>query len=75
SEITSQTAAARAEIRGVVSVNPASTPVASPAVPGYCTVFTTLQVFDATTGSTIVLTSDTRFSNSGPVVIPLITAR
>jgi hypothetical protein len=73
-EITTQTAN-RAEIRGVVTVNPASTPVASPAIPGYCAVFTTLQIFDAATGSTIVLTSDTRVSNTGPVVIPLVVAR
>ena len=72
-EITAQTAA-RAEIRGVVTVN-GPTPIASPAIPGYCTVFTTLQVFDATTGSTVVFTSDTRVSNYGTFVIPLITAR
>ena len=73
-EITSQTAI-RAEIRGVVTVNPASTPVATATVPGYCTVFTTLQIFDAATGSTVVFTSDTRVSNAGPVAIPLIGAR
>ncbi len=72
--ITTQTGN-RAEIRGVVTVNPASTPVATPNAPGYCAVFTTLQIFDETTGSTIVLTSDTRVSNAGPVVIPLIVAR
>jgi hypothetical protein len=69
-EITAQTGA-RAEIRGVVTVNPGPTPVANPTVPGYCTVFTTLQIFDETTGSTIVLTSDTRGSNTGPVAVPL----
>ena len=74
SEITAQTAN-RAEIRGVVTVNPASTPVATATVPGYCTVFTTLQIFDAATGSTVVFTSDTRVSNAGPVAIPLIGAR
>jgi hypothetical protein len=74
SEITTQTAN-RAEIRGQINVNPSSTPVANPTVPGYCTVFTTLQIFDETTGSTVVLTSDTRVSNSGPVVIPLIAQR
>ena len=74
SEITTQTAN-RAEIRGQINVNPSSTPVANPTVPGYCTVFTTLQIFDETTGSTVVLTSDTRVSNSGTVVIPLIAQR
>jgi hypothetical protein len=56
--VTSETAA-RAEIRGVVVVNP-PTAVASPAAEGYCTVFTTLEVFDSTTGSTVSSTSDTR---------------
>ena len=50
---------ARAEIRGVVIVNPSPTPVGSPAPVGYCSVFTTLEVFDAN-GSTVALTSDTR---------------
>src|ERR1017187_3819231 len=72
--ITTQTGN-RAEIRGAVTVNPASTPVAGAATPGYCTVFTTLQIFDETTGSTVVLTSDTRVTNAGPVVIPLMTVR
>ena len=56
--VTSETTA-RAEIRGVVVINPSPTPVASPAAIGYCSVFTTLEVFDAT-GSTVSLTSDTR---------------
>ena len=73
-EITAQTAN-RAEIRGQINVNPSSTSVASSAIYGYCTVFTTLQVFDATTGSTVVFTSDTRVSNYGTFVIPLMTAR
>ena len=73
SEITNQTGN-RAEIRGQINVNP-PTPVASPTNPGYCTVFTTLQIFDETTGSTVVLTSDTRVSTYGPFAIPLITAR
>jgi hypothetical protein len=73
-EITSQTAN-RAEIRGVVTVNPVPTPAATPTNPGYCTVFTTLQVFDAATGSTVALTSDTRVSNAGPVIIPLVAQR
>ena len=58
---TSETAA-RAEIRGVVVVNPPTSvaSLASPAAVGYCTVFTTLEVFDSTTGSTVSSTSDTR---------------
>ena len=72
--ITTQTGN-RAEIRGAVTVNPASTPVAGAATPGYCSVFTTLQIFDETTGSTVVLTSDTRVTNAGPFVIPLIAQR
>jgi len=73
-EVTTQTTP-RAEIRGVVTVNPIATPVASPAVPGYCSVFTTLEVFDATSGSTITFTSDTRVSNAGPVMLPLSALR
>jgi hypothetical protein len=73
-ELTSETAN-RAEIRGVVTVNPVSTPAATPTVPGYCTVFTTLQIFDAATGSTIVLTSDTRVMSSVPVMLPLVVQR
>ena len=59
--VTSETAA-RAEIRGVVVVNPPTSvaSLASPAAVGYCTVFTTLEVFDSTTGSTVSSTSDTR---------------
>jgi hypothetical protein len=49
-----------AEIRGVVVINPAPSPVESPAPVGNCSVFTTLEVFDATTGSTTAFTSDTR---------------
>ena len=56
--VTSETTA-RAEIRGVVVINPAPTSVESPAAVGYCGVFTTLEVFDAS-GSTVALTSDTR---------------
>ena len=56
--VTSETAA-RAEIRGVVMINPAPTPVGSPAPVGNCGVFTTLEVFDAS-GSTVALTSDIR---------------
>ena len=57
--LTSETAI-HAEIRGVVVVNPAPTPVESPAPVGYCSVMTTLEIFDATTGSTVAFTSDTR---------------
>ena len=71
-EINAQTGN-RAEIRGVVTVN-GPTPVASPSIPGYCTVFTTLQIFDTATGSTVVFTSDTRVSNAG-MFFPLIVAR
>jgi hypothetical protein len=56
--VTSETGA-RAEIRGAVVINPAPTPVESPAAVGYCTVFTTLEIFDAA-GSTVAFTSDTR---------------
>jgi hypothetical protein len=57
--VTSQTTP-RAEIRGVVVVNPAPTPVASPAPVGFCSVVVTLEIFDASTGSTVAFTSDTR---------------
>jgi hypothetical protein len=56
--VTSETSA-RAEIRGVVAINPAPSLVESPAPVGNCSVFTTLEIFDAT-GSTIALTSDVR---------------
>jgi hypothetical protein len=59
----------RTEIRGVVVVNPAPTPVASPAAVGFCTVMTTLEIFDIT-GSTVALTSDTRSTGVG-IVPPL----
>ena len=65
--VTSETAV-HAEIRGVVVVNPSPTPVASPATVGYCTVVTTLEIFDATTGSTVALTSDTRAMGTAFVV-------
>jgi hypothetical protein len=55
--VTSETAV-RAEIRGVVVINPTVTPAPTTA-PGFCTVFTTLEIFDAN-GSTVSLTSDTR---------------
>ena len=58
SAVTTETAA-RAEIRGVVTINPPSSS-ASPVAAGYCSVFTTLEIFDSTTGSTVAATSDTR---------------
>lgn len=68
--VTSETAA-RVEIRGAVLVNPTLTP-ASTSTPGYCTVFTTLEIFDAT-GSTVSSTSDTR-ATSLPSVVPVVAA-
>jgi hypothetical protein len=64
SSVTSQTPA-RAEIRGVVVVNPSSVPasISSTATNGYCTVFTNLEIFDAS-GSTVALTSDTRLAGT-----------
>ena len=67
-EVTSQSTP-RAEIRGVVIVNPATTPAATPA-PAYCAVKVTLQIFDATSGSTVALTSDT--STVGSLFIPTL---
>jgi hypothetical protein len=55
SAITSATPA-RAEIRGVVTVNPSPAPAGSPASPSYCSVFPTLEIFDAN-GSTVAFTS------------------
>jgi hypothetical protein len=51
----------REEIRGVVTVIPVAIPVATanPIAAGSCTLFTTLEIYDST-GSTVVLTSDTR---------------
>jgi hypothetical protein len=68
--VTSETAS-RAEIRGVVVVNPTPTPVGSPAPTGYCSVMTTLEIFDDTTGSTVALTSDTRAAGLG-IAVPAI---
>jgi hypothetical protein len=67
--VTSETAA-RAEIRGVVVVNPPLPTTSAAPTPGYCSVFTTLEIFDATTGSTVSLTSDTRAVGL-PFVVPL----
>jgi hypothetical protein len=58
-EAVATAAPARVEIRGVVTVNPAIPTTSSAATPGYCSVKTTLEIFDDTTGSTVVLTSDT----------------
>lgn len=66
--VTSETAA-RAEIRGVVVVNPSPTPVGSPAEAGNCSVMTTLEIMDST-GSTVSLTSDTR-PLGGFSIVPL----
>lgn len=71
SGVTSVTAA-RAQIRGAVVVNPSPTPVASPAAVGFCSVMTTLEVFDSS-GSTVALTSDTRMVGF-PMPMPLIPA-
>ena len=67
SEIIAQTTNP-AEIRGLITVNPTPTPVGAPANPGYCSVFVTLQIFDQTTGSTVVFTSDTRSILSGTMI-------
>ncbi|HTS63534.1 MAG TPA: hypothetical protein VMH28_16030 [Candidatus Acidoferrales bacterium] len=57
--------AQRAQIRGVVTVNPAL-PASNTVVPGYCTVMVTLEIFDNTTGNTVALTTDARvISHSG----------
>jgi hypothetical protein len=63
--VTSETAT-RAEIRGVVVVNPTETTTTTA---GFCTLFTTLEIYDAT-GSTVSSTSDTRALGI-PVVTPL----
>jgi hypothetical protein len=68
--MTSQTSP-RAEIRGVVVVNPAPNPIGSPFPTGFCSVMVTLEIIDASTGSTVALTSDTRVvggRNSGAAV-------
>ena len=70
SAVTSPATALRAEIRGVVVVNPSPSPVASPAAVGPCGVLTTLEIFDSTTGSTVAVTSDTRAL--GGYLVPVI---
>jgi len=57
--ITSETAT-RAEIRGAVVVNPTVLAPGSTVSEGNCSVMTTLEIFDSTTGSTVSSTSDTR---------------
>jgi len=62
--------ALRAEIRGVVVVNPAATPSNSPTpsgTVGNCAVKTTLEVYD-TTGSTVSSTSDTQVVGVSSVI-------
>ena len=58
----------RQEIRGAVTVNPAPSPVMSPAAVGYCSVMVSLEIFDNTTGSTVALTTDTRAIGIGGIV-------
>jgi len=58
----------RAQIRGVVTVDPSPSPVASPAAAGYCTVAVTLEIFDSTTGSTVALTDATHTIVTGGIV-------
>lgn len=60
---------ARAEIRGVVTVNPTTTPPTSTSAVSYCTVKTTLEIYDAT-GSTVALTSDTTATHLS-IVVPV----
>jgi hypothetical protein len=70
--VTAQTSL-RAQLRGAVIVNPPPVTAGSSTTPvaqGYCTVMVTLEVFDDTTGSTVLLTSDTRTINVG--IVPLM---
>ena len=56
--VTSATTSARAQIRGVVIVNPTTTPgTTTPVAISYCSVATTLEIYDST-GSTVAITSD-----------------
>jgi hypothetical protein len=66
--------APRVEIRGVVTVNPAIPTPSSAPTPGNCGVKTTLEIFDDTTGSTVVLTSDTTPAGIGFAVPALVAA-
>jgi hypothetical protein len=68
--VTSQSSQ-RAEIRGVVVINPTPTPVGAAAPAGFCNVMTTLEIIDDLTGSTVALTSDTRVL-SAPFAIPML---
>ena len=75
-------ASGRAEIRGVAWSNlsavatPASTttPATAVIIAAGCTMMTTLEIYDAATGATQVLTSDAR-NVSSAVVTPLITVK
>lgn len=67
---------ARLQVRGEVTVNPAPTPVMSPAPTGYCSVMVSLEIFDTTTGSTIALTTDARtIGTLTGVIVPLAMRR
>jgi hypothetical protein len=73
--VTSETASPRAEIRGMVVVNPTAIAGTSSAAAteGNCAVKTTLEVYDAT-GSTISSTSDAQLVGV-PSVVSLISIR
>ena len=68
----------RVSIRGQVSTVPspvASGGSANPAViVGFCSLFTSLEIYDSVTGVTQVFTTDTRTVSTGEVV-PLVAAR
>jgi hypothetical protein len=71
--VTAQTTS-RAEIRGVVTVNPTPMTVASLNPVGYCSVMTTLEIMDDNTGSTVALTSDVRATGLGYAVPAIVQA-
>jgi hypothetical protein len=58
-EVTSQTGL-RAEIRGMVVMNPTAATAGAPTSISFCNVITTLEIIDDLTGGTVALTSDTR---------------
>ena len=62
-DVTSATST-RAEIRGVVVINPTPAAAGTAAATGFCTVMTTLEIIDDLTGGTVALTSDTRVVGS-----------
>jgi hypothetical protein len=68
--VTSETAAPRAEIRGVVVVNPMAITgtTSAAAAEGNCAVKTTLEVYDAA-GSTVSSTSDTQLVGVSAAVV------